>query len=213
LAQAVVGQFGAHHAFLITEHLSQLDYLEEALERVSTEIAQRLQADQAAIDLLGTVPGMSRRGAEILLAEVGADLSRFPSPKHLASWAGLCPGNAESGGKRWSGKTRKGNRWVRQLLIETAHVAAKTRDTYLAAQYRRIAARRGKKRALVALAHTILVIVYHILTRREPYRELGVMYFDHRERQHVEHRLVRRLERLGYAVILQPTAPDPSQVA
>jgi transposase len=213
LAQAVVGQFGAHHAFLITEHLSQLDYLEEALERVSAEIAQRLQADQAAIDLLDTVPGMGRRGAEILLAEIGADLSRFPSPKHLASWAGLCPGNAESGGKRWSGKTRKGNRWVRQLLIETAHVAAKTRDTYLAAQYRRIAARRGKKRALVALAHTILVIVYHILTRREPYRELGVLYFDHRERQHVEHRLVRRLERLGYAVSLQPTAPDPAQVA
>jgi transposase len=213
LAQAVVGRFAGHHAFLISEQLSQLDYLDEALERVSAEIERRLQAEQAAIDLLDTVPGIGRRAAEILLAEIGADLSRFPSAKHLASWAGICPGNSESGGKRLSGKPRKGNRHLRQLLIETAHVAAKTRDTYLAAQYRRIAARRGKKRALVALAHTILVIVYHILTRREPYRELGVMYFDQRERQHVEHRLVRRLERLGYAVTLQPTAPDPSQVA
>ena len=209
LARAVVGRFAAHHAFLVTEHLSQLDYLDEALERASAEIAGRLQAEQAALDLLDTIPGVGRRGAEILVAEIGVDASRFPSAKHLASWAGVCPGNAQSGGKRLSGKTRKGNVWLRQVLIESAHVAAKTKDTYLAAQYRRIAARRGKKRALVALAHTILVIVYHLLTRREPYRDLGVAYFDQRERQHVQHRLVRRLERLGYAVTLQPVAPTP----
>ena len=111
-----------------------------------------------------------------------------PSAKHLASWAGMCPGNAESGGKRLSGRTRKGNRWLRQVLIEIAHVASKTKDTYLAAQYRRIAARRGKKRALVALGHTILVIVYHILTRREPYRDLGPAHFDELDRQRVEQR-------------------------
>jgi transposase len=208
LAQAVVGRFTAHHAFLITEHLSQLDYLEEALERVSTEIAGRLQHEQAALELLDTVPGLGRRAAEIILAEIGADVSRFPSAKHLASWVGICPGNAESGGKRLSGKTRKGDRWLRQVLIEVAHVAARTKDTYLAAQYRRIAARRGKKHSLVAVAHTVLVIIYYILTRREPYRELGVAYFDQRERQHVRRRLVQRLERLGYAVTLQPATPE-----
>jgi transposase len=213
LLRAVVGRFTAHHAFLIAEHLSQLDYLEEAMERVSVEIAQRLQADQEAIDLLDTVPGIGRRAAEIIIAELGTDLGRFPSAKHLASWAGMCPGNAESGGKRLSGKTRKGNRWLRQVLIEIAHVAAKTRGTYLAAQYRRIAARRGKKRALVAVAHTVLVIIYHILTRRAPYRDLGEAYFDHLERQHVERRLVRRLERLGYAVTLTPAPPGPEVAA
>jgi transposase len=206
LAQAVVGRFTAHHAFLITEQLSHLDYLEEAMERVSAEIAQRMQEEQRAIELLDTVPGISQRGAEILLAELGADLFRFPSAKHLASWAGMCPGNKESGGKHLSGKTRKANPWLRQVLIEIAHVASKTKDTYLAAQYRRIAARRGKKRALVAVGHSILVIVYHILTRRQPYQDLGPTYFDERNRQRVEQRLVRRLERLGYVVNLHRAA-------
>jgi transposase len=209
LAQALAGRFTAHHAFLVTEHLSHLDYLEEAITRTSSEIEQRLQDEQASIELLDTVPGISRRSAEILLAELGTDLSRFPSAKHLASWAGMCPGNQETGGRRLSGKTRKGNAWLRQVLIEIAHVAAKTKDTYLAAQYRRIAARRGKKRALVALGHTILVIIYHILTRREPYYDLGANYFDKRDHQRVEQRLVHRLERLGYQVNLQPVAIQP----
>ena len=213
LEQAVVGHFMPHHAFMLTEHLSHLDYLEEAMERVSAEIEQRLQEDAAALDLLDTVPGISRRAAQILVAELGSDLSRFPSAKHLASWAGMCPGNKESGGKRLSGKTRKGNVWLRQVLIEIAHVASKTKDTYLAAQYRRIAARRGKKRALVALEHTILVMIYHILTRREPYHELGVAYFDELERQRVEQRLVHRLERLGYTVALQPRTEAPALAA
>jgi transposase len=213
LAQAVVGRFSAHHAFLISEQLSHLDYLEEAMERVSSEIEQRLQDEQAAIELLDTVPGISRRAAEILIAELGTDLSRFPSAKHLASWAGMCPGNKESGGKRLSGKTRHGNSWLRQVLIEIAHVASKTKNTYLAAQYRRIAARRGKKRALIALGHTILVIIYHILTRHESYRELGANYFDELDRQRVEQRLVRRLERLGYTVNLQPAALNPKLAA
>lgn len=209
LVQALVGRFTTHHAFLVSEHLSHLDYLEEAMTRVSTEIEQRLQTEQEAIALLDTVPGISRRTAEILVAELGTNLRRFPSAKHLASWAGMCPGNSASGGKQLSGKTRKGNQWLRQVLIESAHVAAKTKHTYLAAQYRRIAARRGKKRALVALGHTILVIIYHILTKREPYRDLGENYFDERNRQSVERRLVRRLERLGYQVNLQ--AVDSNQ--
>ncbi len=204
LAQAVVGRFATHHAFMITEQLSHLDYLDEAMERVSTEIEQRLQDEWEAVKLLDSVPGISQRAAEIVVAELGVDLHRFPSAKHLASWAGMCPGNKESGGKRLSGKTRKGNVWLRQVLIEIAHVASKTKETYLAAQYRRIAARRGKKRALIALGHTILVIIYHILTERKPYHELGGTYFDQREREQVERRLVRRLERLGYSVSLQP---------
>jgi transposase len=206
LAQAVVGRFTAHHAFLLTEHLSQLDYLEEAIERVSAEIGQRLAADQAALDLLDTIPGVGQRAAEILLAEVGTDLSRFPSAKHLASWAGMCPGNTESGGKRLSGKTRKGNIWLRQVLFEVAHAASKTKDTYLSAQYRRLATRRGKQRALIAVGHSILVMAYHILTRQVPYRELGPLYFDNLDRQRVQQRLVQRLERLGYAVNLEPVA-------
>jgi transposase len=206
LAQAVVGRFTPHHAFLITEHLSQLDYLEEAVERVSAAIAQRLADEQAALELLDTIPGVGRRAAEIIVAEIGTDMARFPSAKHLASWAGLCPGNKESGGKRLSGKTRKGNPWLRQVLIEVAHAASKTKDTYLSAQYRRLASRRGKQRALVALGHTILVMVYHILRRRGPYRELGPLYFDVLDRQRVQQRLVHRLERLGYTVNLQPLA-------
>ncbi|MDP9374799.1 MAG: transposase [Chloroflexota bacterium] len=167
----------------------------------------------AAIELLDTVPGSSARSAEVLLAELGVDLSRFPDAKHLAWWAGMCLGNAESGGGRLSGKTRKGNQALRQALIQIAHVASKTKDTYLAAQYRRIAARRGKKRALVALGHTILVIVYHIFTHRQPYQDLGVTYFDQLERQRVEQRLVRRLERLGDTVSLQPPTPEPTVAA
>jgi transposase len=213
LKAAVVGRVLPHHAFLLTEQLSHLDYLDEAMTQVTQEIEQRLQEEQAAIDLLDTVPGISQKAAQVLLAELGSDLSRFPDAKHLASWAGICPGNAESGGKRLSGKTRKGNVWLRQVLIEIAHVASKTKDTSLAAHYRRIAARRGKKRALVALAHTILVMIYHILTKREPYLELGANYFDEREHVQVERRLVRRLERLGYDVTLQPIAASQTAVA
>jgi transposase len=204
LAQAVVGRFATHPAFLITEHLSQLDSLEEAMERVSAEITQRLADDQAALALLDPIPGVGQRAAELIVAEIGTDLSRFPSAKHLASWAGRCPGNTESGGKRLSGKTCKGHIWLRQVLFEVAHAASKTKDTYLAAQSRPLATRRGKQRALIAVGHSILVLAYHLLTRRVPYRELGPLYFDHLDRQRVQQRLVQRLERLGYAVHLQP---------
>jgi Transposase IS116/IS110/IS902 family len=159
-------------------------------------------AEREAVVLLDTIPGVSQRTAEVLLAELGSDLSRFPSAGHLASWAGMCPGNDQSGGKRFSGKTRKGHAWLRRTLVEIAHVAAKTKETYLAAQYRRIAARRGKKRALLAVGHRVLVMIYHILTKRTPYRELGGTSFDARERDRVQRHLVHRLERLGFAVTL-----------
>jgi transposase len=205
LAEALEGYFTAHHSFLLTAYLSQIDYFDDAIERVSAVIEQRLMVEQEAIALLDTIPGVSQRTAEILLAEIGTDMGRFPSAKHLASWAGMCPGHHESAGKRLSGKTRKGSRWLRQVLVEAAHVAAKTKQTYLAAQYQRIAARRGKRRALMALGHTILIIVYYVLARKQPYQDLGTAYFDKVEQHRVQQRLVHRLERLGYQVSLQPS--------
>ncbi len=204
LEQALQGHLKAHHRFLIAEHLSHLDYLNEAVARVSAEIAEQLRPFEAELELLDTIPGINRRLAEVLLAEVGTHLDRFPTARHLASWAGMCPGNNESAGKRKSGRTRKGSRWLRTALVEAAHGAAHTKDKYLSAQYRRLAARRGKKKALVAVGHSILVIMYHMLTRKEPYHDLGANYLDERDRQAVQRRAVRRLERLGYRVTLEP---------
>jgi len=158
-----------------------------------------------AVALLDTIPGIDRWQAEVILAEIGLDMGRFPTAAHLASWAGLAPGNNESAGKRYSGKTRPGNAALCTTLVLAANAAARSKNTYLAAQYNRLAARRGKKKAIVALAHSILVAVYYILSRREPYRDLGGNYFDERKRESVTNRLVRRLEKLGYAVALEPT--------
>ncbi len=204
LEQALAGQLKPHHGFLLAELLAHIDYLDEAIARVSAEIARRLEQAEDDIELLDTIPGVSRRTAELLLAEIGQDLGRFPSAGHLASWAGMCPGNHESAGKRTSGKTRKGSPWLRQALIEAAHGAARSKKTYLGAQYRRLVARCGKTKAIVAVGHSILVIAYHVLTRHEPYRDLGPNYFDDHDRQRVEDRLVRRLKRLGYEVDLKP---------
>lgn len=152
-----------------------------------------------------TIPGFSRRTAEVVLAEIGPDLSRFGSARQLASWAGLCPGNHESAGKRHGGTTRKGSPWLRSALVLSAASAGRTK-TYLGAQFRRLAARRGPMRAKVAVAHSLLVIIRAMLVRDEPYRDLGVNYFDERDRQHVERRLTHRLEALGYSVALTPTS-------
>jgi transposase len=204
LEQSLVGIVQPHHRFLLVEHLSHLDFMDEGINRVSQEIGERLCPFEGQLQGLDTIPGVNERIAQVMLAEVGTDLSRFPSAHHLASWAGICPGNQESGGKRQSGKTRKGSPWLRAALIEAAHGAAKSKGTYLSAQFRRLVSRRGKKKALVAVAHSILVIAYHVLTRREIYQELGGNYFDERERTVVERRLTRRLERLGYQVTLEP---------
>jgi transposase len=208
LEQALKGLFRPHHAFLLAELLAQITSLEEAEERVTAELEVRLQEEEVALTNLDTIPGVNQRIAQIIITEIGTEMERFPSAKHLASWAGICPGNHESAGKRRSGKTRKGSRWLRQALIEAAHGAAHTKKTYLAALYNRIAARRGKKKAIVAVAHAILVICYYVLKRKEPYQELGANYFDERERQEVERRLVKRLQGLGYEVVLQPAVPQ-----
>jgi transposase len=207
LERALVGSFGPHQRFLVAEHLAQLDHLDETIDRLSREIAERLRPFERTLRQLEDIPGVGRRTAEGLLAEVGPTVGRFPTAAHLASWAGLCPGNHESAGKRLSGRTRKGNPWLRTALVEAAHAAARTKRSYLAAQYRRLAARRGGKRAAVAVAHTILVTAYCLLKHGTVYQDLGPLYFDERDRQHVERRLVRRLEALGHTVTLTPATP------
>jgi transposase len=205
LEQALAGQFTAHHRFLMAQQLAHSDFLDATLERVSAEIAERVRPFEAEMAQVQTIPGVGRRTAEVLVAEIGSDLTRFPTARHLASWAGLCPGSDQSAGKRRSGRTRKGSPWLRCALVEAAQAAARTKDTYLAAQYHRLAARRGVKRAALAVAHSILVMVSALLTSHASYQELGGRYFDERDRQAVQRRLVRRLEALGYAVSLQPT--------
>lgn len=156
-----------------------------------------------AVQLLDSIPGLNERGAEAIIAEIGIDMSRFGAAHRLAAWAGVAPGNHESAGKHYSGKTTPGNRALRRVLIQAAHAAARKKDCYLSAQYHRLGARRGKKRAIVAVAHSILVIIYHVLSRREAYHELGGSYFDEQKRQAVTNRLTRRLEKLGYQVTLK----------
>jgi transposase len=207
LEKALTGTFAAHQRFMIAEQLAHIDYLDALIERVSAQIAERVRPFEDEILLLDGITGIGRTTAEVLMAEIGVDLQRFPSAAHLCSWAGVVPGNNESAGKRKSGKTRKGSPWLRRALIEAAHAAGRTKDTYLGAQYRRLVARRGKKRAAMAVAHSILTIVYHVLTDRAPFTDLGSTYFDRRDAQAVQRRLVRRLEALGYAVALQPKEP------
>jgi transposase len=174
----------------------------------SHRTAQRPDRGEAApfeqqIGWLDTIPGINRRTAEVLWAETGGDMSRFASARHLASWAGMCPGNNESAGKRRSGRTRKGSPWLRHCLVEAAHGAAHTKNKYLRSQYHRIASRRGKKKALLAVGHSILVIAYHLLTRQQAYVDLGANYFDERDRQAVTKRCVNRLQKLGYQISLE----------
>ncbi|MGH2344648.1 MAG: transposase, partial [Chloroflexota bacterium] len=181
-------------------HIESLDAL---LARLSAEIAARLAPLEETIAHLDSVTGIGRLTAEVLPAEVGADMTRFPSAGHLASWAGLCPGQHQSAGKQHSGRIRKGSPWLRTALVEAARSAGRT-QTYLGALYRRLAARRGPRRAAIAVAPALLEIVYHLLVRHEPYRELGVSYLADRDRDAMQRRLVKRLERLGYEVAVQP---------
>jgi transposase len=207
LEQALAGQFGAHHRFLLAQQLAHIDFLDASLERVSTEIAERVGPFEAEVARLQSIPGVGRRTALGAGGGDWGDLTRFPTARHLASWAGRCPGNDESAGKRRSGRTRQGSPWLRTALVEAGQAAARTKETYLAAQYRRLAARRGAKRAAVAVAHSLLVMVYALLTQQTAYHELGARYFDERDRQAVDRRLVHRLEALGYTVSLAPTSP------
>jgi transposase len=203
LVKALSGRVKPHHRFVLSELLCQIDNLDETIERFNEQIEEYCRPFEEAVTLPDTIPGVAREAAEIIVAEIGIDMSRFPSANHLAAWAGVAPGNYESAGKRKSGRMRQGNRILKTVLNQAAHAAAHTKDTYLAAQAHHLAGRRGKKRAIMAVAHSILVIAYHLIQRQEPYRELGGNYFDQRSPEATAKRLVKRLERLGYQVSLQ----------
>ena len=207
LEQALAGRFGPHQRFLVAQHLAHIDFLEDSIERISAEVAERLGPFELEIARLDTIPGINRRTAEIIVAEVGVDMSRFPSAAQLAAWAGVAPGNNQSAGKRHGGQTRKGSRWLRAALVTAAHAAARKKGTVLAVQYQRLAARRGAKRAAVAVAHAILIIVYHLLTRAEAYQEYQTLTADDRWRRRVQQRALDQLRALGFAVTIAPHVP------
>lgn len=208
LERSLTGRFREHQRFLVAQQLARIDYLDEVIGRLDEEIAERLRPFEDALDRLDAIPGIGRRNAEVLVAEIGLDMSRFPTAGHLASWAGMCPGNNESAGKRRSTRARKGNRYVRSALTEAAQGAMHKKGSYLASQGGRLARRLGsRKKAVFAVGHSILLIAYHLLKHPDSlYKDLGMHYFDHREREITERRLVRRLEGLGYHVLLEPTA-------
>jgi transposase len=206
LRQALVGRFRAHHAFLVSQLLAHLDYLDEAIETVSAQIDIAMVPFAEELARLDTIHGVNKRTAEVVIAELGVDMTVFPSAKHAASWSGLCPGNHESAGKHRSGRTRHGNRWLRTALIEAALAAGvgSTKGAF-AARYRRIR-HRGHKKAVVAVAHAILVTAYHLLAHQTTYHDPGADYYDRRHAERVRRRAIQTLERQGYRVTLEPAA-------
>jgi transposase len=206
LRDALAGRFSPHHAFLVTHLLAHVDYLDELIETLSGQVEQVIAPLADEVARLDTIPGVNKRTAEVILAELGADMTVFPSAGHAASWAGLCPGNNESAGKHRSGKTRKGNRWLRAALTEAALAATHNSSSALAARYRRVMRHRGHKKAVVAVGHAILVTAYHLLVRKTTYREAGADYYDRRHTERVRQRAIQALERQGYKVVLEAAA-------
>ena len=204
LEAALRGHLTEHHRFLLGLLPDQVDALDVLLARLDARVVELTAPFAEALGRLDTIPGVNRRVAEVVLAEVGPDLRPFPSDRHLAAWAGVCPGQRQSGGKSQGGRTRKGNRWLRRVLVQAAWAASRKKDSYLQAQYRRLAGRRGRKRAAVAVAHTLLVIVYHVLKDGSTYQDLGATYLERLEPERLTRSLVKRLERLGHKVVLQP---------
>ena len=206
LREALAGRFRPHHAFLVSQGLAHLDYLDEAIDTVSTEVERLLIPFATPLTRLDTIPGINARTAQVVIAEIGVDMSRFPSEHHLASWAGLCPGNNESAGKHKAGTTRKGNRWLRMALIEVALAAIRKTDSAFGARYRRVMRHRGHKKAGVAVAHSLLRTIYHVLAESVDDQEPGADYCDRRQTTRTTRRAVAQLERLGYRVTLELAA-------
>ncbi len=204
LRQALEGRVRPHHRVLLGQILAHIEYLEDSIAAVQQAIAEVQAPFAEAVALLQTIPGVAATIAIALVAEIGTDMSRFPSAGHLASWAGLCPGNKQSGGKRLSGRTTAGNPWVRGLLSEAAWCVARSSGSYLHAQYHRLARRRGKQKAVVAVAHSLLVIAYCVLRDRRPYSDLGPDYFEQRDTERVQRHHVGKLQQLGFTVTLTP---------
>lgn len=206
LEEALEGRFEPQHALIVSTILAHLDFLEEQIDRLSDAIAEQLLPFAAAVELLCTIPGVGVRTAEEVIAEIGADMSQFPSARHLASWAGQCPGNDRSAGRRRSGHTRHGSKWLDRALTEAAQAATRTNDVYLAAQYQRLRYRRGHAKALGAVKHSMLVACWHMLQTGELYREPGADYFRRRDPERIVRRLVAQLESLGHRVVLEAAA-------
>lgn len=206
LREALRGRLNAHQQKMLRMQLEHVRALDQLIEALDAEVVVRLDPFQKELERLDTIPGVSQRAAEVILAEVGTDMTRFPNAAHLASWAGMCPGNHESAGKRHSGRTRKGNPTLRRTLTEVGWAAGRTKNTYLGATYRRIKARRGGKRAAIAIGHKILSIAYVVLRDGIEYRDLGVTYYDEYKKAAVVRNAIKRLEQLGYKVAVQPVA-------
>jgi transposase len=208
LEAALVGQVSATLRFVIQEQLASIRSLDEQIARCDAEVERALPFREE-LTRLRTIPGLGQRTAEVILAEIGTEMDRFPTAQHLAAWGGMCPGNRESGGKRKPARTRKGSPWLRGALGEAAWAAARTKAGYLRALFHRLAARRGRKRAVVAVAHALLVIVYHLLRDHTTYQDLGDDYFEQRDRDAVKRRALRQLQRIGFSVQLVPLAGTP----
>lgn len=204
LRRALDGRVKPHQRVLLGQLLAHIEFLEDSIAEVQAGVERGLPPFEAAVELLQTIPGVGATAAATIVAEVGVDMDRFPTAKHLASWAGLCPGNKQSGGRRLSGATTPGNRWLRGMLGEVAWAIARGKGSYLHAQYHRLARRRGKHKAAVAVAHSALVIIYHVLKTGQPYADLGPDHFDRLDADRLERHHVRHLERLGYTVTLSP---------
>jgi transposase len=234
LEQALTGVVSDHHRFLLGQQLAHIDFLDEQIANISQEIAVRLEKMSqeppesptggeteesgkagtsltwsVAVNLLDTIPGINQRAAEAILAEIGLNMDQFPSDRHLTAWGGLAPGNNESGGKRYSGRTRKGNQTLRTVMVQAAHAASRKKGSYASALYKRLAGRRGKKRAIVAVARSLLASIYHMLTRQQEYEDLGSDYFQERRKESKVDYLTRQLAKLGYEVQLAPNL-DPA---
>ena len=207
LRDALAGRFNEHHALLCRAMLARIDQADTTINELSARIVELQHPDEAAVALLVGIPGISNRMAQVILAEIGTDMSRFPSAGHLASWAGMCPGNNESAGKHRAGRTRHGDKWLRIAHVEAAHAAGRSKNTYLAAHYHRIRGQRGPGRAAVAVGHSILVIVWHLLSTGEVYNDLGGDYFDRRRNSSArQRRLIAQLEATGLNVTVTPKA-------
>ena len=203
LEQALRGLVGDHQRFMLTAQLRHLDFLNSEIERLDQEAARRVEPFEETVAAVDTIPGVGRRTAEVIMAEIGADMTRFPTSGHLASWSGVCPGNRQSGEKRKPSPTRKANNWLKSALVEAARAAGRT-NTYLGAQYRRLARRIGANRAAMAVAHSIVVILHHVIRSGQVFVDLGSQYFEERDRTAITRQAVRRLEGLGHRVTLAP---------
>lgn len=203
IEEALFGNFSEHHVFLLKQLLMQVEFVNARISECDKRVEEVCRPFAETIQRLQTLPGVARRGAEQIVAELGVDMSRFPTHQHAASWVGICPGNNESAGKHKSGKTRKGNRWLSSLLVECAWAAGRTKECYFNAQFRQIARRRGAKKAAVAVGHSLLVAAYYIIRNGVEYRELGPDHFDRLNSHRLTLYHVRRLEQLGYQVNLE----------